>query len=82
MIQRVEPFGKNEGFLITLRRIGPKVEEDVTPPPAPGREEAPTEAVDVHAILNPMADRGASDVTRELPQPEPRSDDRPDWERD
>lgn len=81
LIERVEAFGKHDGFLITLRPIGP-LPRDEAAAEAPAAEPSAGEAAEAPRIVNPLADQGAGDAPRELPQPEPRTDDRPDWERD
>ncbi len=77
IIAGVEPFGRPDGFLITLHPAGspetggePKVSllDESSESPRP-------------VIRNALADRGASD-SKELPKRVEEKSDKPDWERD
>jgi hypothetical protein len=84
LVQRVERFGRDEGYLITLRALDPsgigglpadpsatandRTEEDLPPP-------------DARPPANPFADPAPTEVKSVPPSPPP-VDGRPDWERD
>jgi hypothetical protein len=88
LIQAVEPFGKSDGFLITLQPL--KTQQELLGESRPSfLEEPPPEAPPAAAppvtrrpTIDPLADRGGADEKRERPaSPKPKIDV-PDWERD
>jgi hypothetical protein len=76
LIQRVEPFGRSDGFILSLVRRGADDAGDETAdvpfPPGSPRFRG-----------NPLADSGAADAKRvEKAEPSNKKDGREDWQRD
>jgi hypothetical protein len=90
LIQKVEPFGKQAGFLITLRVLNTRAEKEGGEPTVPLLDDEPEHAPAVRTPTpmvikrsETLADKGATDDSQAPPvvPPSPKSD-KPDWERD